>query len=81
MPDQENRTEYPARLPKDLIDEDKRPFVTRRLIATLFGGIRFVYDENEQEYIHWSLYIFQLLIYVFMPGLILLINEVALMEL
>ena len=51
------RTEYPERDPLDLIDEDKRPFVRRRICQTWCGGFRTVYDDIDEEGIHPGLYI------------------------
>ena len=47
---------YPERSVKDLIEEDKRPFALRRILATLCCGLRIVYDENEERYVNWLMY-------------------------
>ena len=66
--------DYPERDPLDLIEEDKRPFARRKLLATCCGGIRTVYDEVTAQSIHPALYFLQILTYAFYPGLILLSN-------
>ena len=37
--------DYPERDPLDLIEEDKRPYARRKLLATCCGGFRTVVDE------------------------------------
>lgn len=64
--------DYPERDPLDLIEEDKRPFARRKLLATCCGGYRTVYDEVTAQGIHPALYALQILTYGFYPGLILL---------
>ena len=64
--------DYPERDPLDLIEEDKRPFARRKLLATCCGGIRTVYDEVTAQSIHPALYVLQILTYAFFPGIILL---------
>ena len=58
----------------DLIDEDKRPYARRKLLATCCGGCRTVYDEVTAQSIHPVLYLLQILIYLFFPALILIIG-------
>ena len=59
--------EYRERSPLDLIDEDKRPFARRRILATYLGGLRTTYDETSEEAIPPLLYVGQALIYLFCP--------------
>ncbi len=40
----------------DLIDEEKRGFVCRRLCQTFFGGYRLMYDED--HYAPWFLHLY-----------------------
>lgn len=70
-------TEYPERDPFDLIDEDKRPYARRKLLATCCGGFRTVYDEVTAKSIHPALYVLQFLIYLFFPGMILVMGIIA----
>lgn len=72
--------EYPERDPLDLIEEDKRPFVRRKLVATCCGGFRYVYDEVTAKTIHPGLIVLQILLYLFLPGVILVITQVAMDE-
>ena len=69
--------EYPERDPLDLIEEDKRPFVRRKLTSTCCGGFRTAYDEVTAKFINPGLLILQILIYLFFPGVILVIAQVA----
>ena len=56
MRGQANYSERPF---KDLVDEEKRPFVKRRILSTLLGGYRLVYNEEDDEsYIPFHLHIF-----------------------
>ena len=64
--------DYPERDPLDLIEEDKRPFARRKLLATCCGGYRTVYDEVTAQGLHPVLYALQILTYAFYPGLTLL---------
>ena len=64
--------DYPERNPLDLIEEDKRPFVRRKLLATCCGGVRTVYDEVTAQPLPCALLAVQILTYLFYPGLILL---------
>lgn len=64
--------EYPERDPLDLIEEDKRPFARRKLLATCCGGYRTVYDEVTAQSLHPALLAIQFLTYMFFPGLIML---------
>ena len=64
--------DYPERDPLDLIEEDKRPYVRRKLISTCCGGFRSVYDEVTAQTLHPALFLIQILTYLFYPGLILL---------
>ena len=33
----------------DLVDEEKRPFVKRRVLSTLLGGYRTAFDDADDE--------------------------------
>ncbi len=68
--------DYPERDPLDLIEEDKRPYVRRKLISTCCGGFRSVYDEVTAQTLHPALFLIQILTYLFYPGLILLFTGV-----
>ncbi len=68
--------DYPERDPLDLIEEDKRPYVRRKLISTCCGGFRSVYDEVTAQTLHPALFLIQILTYLFYPGLILLFSGV-----
>ena len=61
-------TDYPERSPLDLIDEDKRPFARRRILATVLGGWRSTYDEVDETTIHWALFPIQILVYLLFPA-------------
>ena len=67
--------EYPERDPLDLIEEDKRPFARRKLTSTCCGGCRTVYDEVTAKTLHPGLFVMQLLIYLFFPGVILVFSR------
>ncbi len=73
----EGNRRYDERDPLDLIEEDKRPFARRKLLATCCGGCRTVYDEVTARPIHPGLYALQILIYLFYPGMILVIGVIA----
>lgn len=64
--------DYPERDPLDLIEEDKRPFARRKLLATCCGGYRTVYDEVTAQSLHPGLHVLQILIYCFLPVLIII---------
>ena len=73
MADEERKDiDYPERDVKDLIEEDKRPFAVRRVITTLLGGFRCVYDEEESVWINKCLYPAQIILYLLIPGIIVL---------
>ena len=72
--------EYPERDPLDLIEEDKRPFARRKLIQTCCGGCRIVYDEVTAKTLHPGLFVMQILIYLFFPGVILVFTQVIMDE-
>ena len=63
--------DYPERSVKDLIEEDKRPFALRRIVASLCCGLRLVYDENEEKYVHPLMYPLQLIIICVFPAIVL----------
>jgi len=63
-------TDYPERSPFDLIDEDKRSFARRRILATLSGGWRSTYDEVDERSIHPGLLIPQTLLFLIFPFVI-----------
>ena len=75
--EQKGPREYPERDPLDLIEEDKRPFARRKLLATCCGGCRTVYDEVTARTIHPGLFVMQILIYLFYPVLIIVFGLVA----
>ena len=72
--------EYPERDPLDLIEEDKRPFVRRKLTSTCCGGFRTVYDEVTAKSVNPGLLALQILIYLFLPGVIIVIAHAAMDE-
>ena len=76
----EGNRRYDERSPLDLIEEDKRPFARRKLLATCCGGCRTVYDEVTAKPIHPGLYALQILIYLFYPVMILVIGIIAMPE-
>ncbi len=53
------------------MDEDKRPFVRRRICSTLLGGYRTVFNEAEEKGIPIHLHFLQLLIYLIVPGIVI----------
>jgi hypothetical protein len=58
-----------------LVDEEKRLFVRRRVIATILGGYRTVFDESDDEsYIPWHLHLFQIFIYAIMPAIVIVLT-------
>ena len=59
------------------MDEDKWPFVKRRVLATLLGGYRLVFNEEDDEsQIPFHLHIFQILIYFIMPAVTIILTQV-----
>ena len=66
----QRNVEYPERSPLELIDEEKRPFATRRTISTCFGGFRVKYDEANEKTVNVGLIILQLVIYCAIPATI-----------
>ena len=68
------QVDYPERHPNDLIDEDKRPYAKRRLIQTLAGGLRIVYDETGAKSIHPILYLAQAFVYLEIPICVILVR-------
>ncbi len=48
----------------------------RRLLSTILGGYRIVYDESDDEsYIPVHLHILQLLIYAIMPAIVIIVTK------
>ena len=73
MADEERKVvDYPERDVKDLIEEDKRPFGLRRILTTVFGGFRCVYDEEESIWINKFLYPVQIILYLLIPSIVLM---------
>jgi hypothetical protein len=56
---------------KDLIEEDKRPFALRRIVASLCCGLRLVYDEIEEKYVNPLMYPLQLILACVYPAIVL----------
>jgi hypothetical protein len=57
------------------VDEEKRPFVKRRVLATLLGGYRVVFNEEDDEsFIPFHLHVFQVLIYCIMPAVVVVLT-------
>ena len=57
------------------MDEEKRPFVKRRVLATLLGGYRVVFNEEDDEsFIPFHLHVFQVLIYCIMPAVVVVLT-------
>jgi len=67
----QRNVEYPERSPLELIDEEKRPFATRRTLSTCCGGFRVKYDEANEKTISVGLIILQLAIYAAIPATVL----------
>lgn len=65
---------YSERPFKDLVDEEKRPFVIRRIASTLLGGYRFVYDEaDDDSTLPIHLHLLQILIYAIIPAIVVIL--------
>ena len=71
---------YPERDPFDLIEEDKRPFARRKLLATCCGGCRTVHDEVTAQPLHPGLYALQILIYLFFPVMVTVFAVIVMPE-
>ncbi len=60
----------------DLVDEEKRPFVKRRVLSTLLGGYRIAFDDGDEESsIPIHLHIFQIFIYAIMPAIVIVMTR------
>ena len=67
---------YNERPFKDLVDEENFKFVTRRVIGTLFGGYRFVFNEaDDDSLIPWHLHFLQLIVYLIMPAVVVIFTQ------